>query len=114
MLFSDKLIFLMDLTGTSNLALAKEIGTNPAQISLMRTGQRGAPQKAGRLRAMAEYFAKKSTTAYHRAALAETLERQQLKLTLEPYELADEIYIWLSGDRELPGLEAERFLCLIQ
>lgn len=110
MLFSDKLVFLMELTGTSNLALAAELKTNPAQISLMRKGRRGQPQRVERLKHMAEYFALRATTDYHRAALADILGQQQIKLAQDASELAAVLYHWLSSTEELPGARAEQLL----
>lgn len=110
MLFSDKLVFLMDLTGTSNLMLAEAIKTSPTQVSLMRTGRRGRPQKTQRLERLAEYFALKSTTDYHRAALADIIGQQQIKLMHGAPELTLVLHHWLSGTNEQPGDRAEQFL----
>lgn len=47
MQFNDKLIFLMNITHTSNKELANNISVDPSLISLLHTGKRKQPQNRG-------------------------------------------------------------------
>ena len=53
MQFSEKLIFLMNITQTSNKELAMELGVDRSLISLLRSGKRGAPKS---VKKMADFF----------------------------------------------------------
>ena len=45
MRFYEKLVFVMDLARTSNRELAQALGVDPAVVSRLRNGRRGAPRK---------------------------------------------------------------------
>ena len=66
MQFSEKLIFLMNITQTSNKELAVELGVDRSLISLLRSGKRGVPKNVKR---MARVFAERSTADFQRYAL---------------------------------------------
>ncbi len=71
MQFYEKLIFIMNLTQTSNQELARAIHADPATISRLRTGKRGIPRNPEPLRSMALFFAGRCVTEYQRRALSE-------------------------------------------
>ena len=59
MQFNDKLIFLMNITQTTNKELANNISVDPSLISLLRSGNRKQPQKINHIKNMA-YFSLKN------------------------------------------------------
>lgn len=101
----EKLVFIMDLTKTSNRVLAREIQVDPSLISRLRTGSRGIPRNPDHFKAMAPYFAKHCTTDYQRMALAEMLGIRPA-LTMKTDQLTELIYYWLCGDTD----EVDRFM----
>ncbi len=56
--FSEKLDFLMNLTGTKNSALGKALSFDPSYISRIRTGNRKPPKGQPFSRLVAAYFSK--------------------------------------------------------
>lgn len=109
MMFSDKLVFLMNLTEINSAALARALEVDPSQISRLRTGVRSAPRKREILRGMAHIFSSKCSGDYQRAALSEMLGRNYLISVGSQEELEDIIFDWLSGANTATA-EAERFL----
>ena len=71
MQFYEKLIFIMDLTQTSNQGSPGQSIPDPATISRLRTGKRGIPRNPEPLRSMALFFAGRCVTEYQRRALSE-------------------------------------------
>ena len=59
MQFNDKLIFLMNITQTTNKELANNISVDPSLIILLRSGKRKKPQKINHIKNMA-YFSLKN------------------------------------------------------
>lgn len=109
MRFQEKLVFLMNLTSTTNKSLAASMQVHPSMISRLRQGHSDAPCTVEYTRAMSKYFAQHITTDYQRAALAETLEQRQLRLLLREDVLAESICTWLSG-RETGSGEGLRMM----
>lgn len=95
MIFSDKLIYLMSLTNTSNKQLSIVVSLDPSLISRLRNGRRGLPQNLDYVKVMAKYFAQKITTDYQRSSLAETIGQNYLKLRLEIPVLSENLYHWM-------------------
>lgn len=56
--FSQKLDFMMNLTKTTNIMLARHISLDASHISRLRTGSRRPAKNADYIRSMAAYFAK--------------------------------------------------------
>lgn len=98
MQFSEKLIFLMNITQTSNKELAMELGVDRSLISLLRSGKRGAPKS---VKKMARFFAERSTADYQRYALADMLGMLALRSALPVQEVADCLEKWLLEDRDM-------------
>ena len=73
MQFSEKLDFLMNITNTSNSALALNIKLDPSHISRLRRGERNALKNEACIGAMATYFARHCEQDYQQKALAEAL-----------------------------------------
>lgn len=94
MQFSDKLDFLMNITKTTNSALALNTRIDASHISRLRRGQRGALKDSASINAMASYFARHCEEEFQRKAVYEALD-------LNPYDsdagkLSALIAQWLS------------------
>ncbi|MGN1016972.1 MAG: hypothetical protein ACI4PL_08245 [Faecousia sp.] len=98
MQFSEKLIFLMNITQTSNKELAMELGVDRSLISLLRSGKRGVPKSVKR---MARVFAERSTADFQRYALSDMLGILALRSALPVQEVADYLEKWLLEDRDM-------------
>lgn len=97
MTFSEKLVFLMELTSTANKQLADAVKVDPSLISLIRTGRREPSKKSAHTGKMAEYFAKRCDEGYRRAALSEALGIDAA--ALDEKRLEATIFAWLSDSR---------------
>ena len=100
MTFSEKLIFLMRTTSTSNKQLAEAISVDPSLISLFRTARRGMPKNHTHIKAMAAYFAKKTEGNYQRTALAEAMGRKYLPSQMDTAQIGAVLFDWLSDSRD--------------
>lgn len=107
----EKMIFLQNLTQTSNRMLALELQVDPSFISRLRTGRRGIPRNRRYIKAMAAYFAKRCTTEYQRQALSEILDIKQA-LTVKKDQLTEILYCWLCGESDEVGRFAQTFSTL--
>ncbi|NLO48935.1 MAG: hypothetical protein GX111_11540 [Clostridiales bacterium] len=114
MTFSDKLDFLIKLSGTTNKSLGNLLGIHQSQISRMRSGARGLPGNGEYIRIMAEFFASACTQDYQRSALSEALRRPTLKLPIESNVLAVILTKWLMSTATDGGEEAGQILCNYQ
>ena len=74
MQFFEKLDFLMNVTNTSNSALALNIKLDPSHISRLRRGERSALKNENCIGAMAAYFSRHCEHDYQQKAIAEALE----------------------------------------
>ena len=83
MQFFEKLDFLMNITNTSNSALALNIKLDPSHISRLRRGERNALKNDACIGAMASYFARHCDQDYQQKALAEALN-----LSAFPHDVA--------------------------
>ena len=70
----EKLDFLMNITNTSNSALALNIKLDPSHISRLRRGERNALKNEACIGAMGAYFARHCEEDYQQKALAEASE----------------------------------------
>ena len=73
MQFFEKLDFLMNVTNTSNSALALNIKLDPSHISRLRRGERSALKNENCIGAMAAYFSRHCEHDYQQKAIAEAL-----------------------------------------
>jgi len=74
MQFFEKLDFLMNVTNTSNSALALNIKLDPSHISRLRRGERSALKNENCIGAMAAYFSRHCEQEYQQKAIAEALD----------------------------------------
>ena len=98
MQFSDKLVFLMNITQTSNKELASGISVDPSLISLLRTGKRKQPRNVIHIHNMAAFFAKKCSADFQRNALAEMLGQSSICATMPTDILEKRLETWLLKD----------------
>ena len=103
MTFAEKLVFLMQLTSTSNKHLAEAVKVDPSLISLLRTGRRDAPRNTAHIKAMAAYFSKKIEGNYQRIALSEALGRKHLQILMDTDQLAGILLEWLTDGSNQVG-----------
>lgn len=88
----------MNLTNTSNSALALNIKLDPSHISRLRRGERRALKNEACVASMATYFARHCEQAYQQKALAEALGLDYFPV--DEKSLSDSIAKWLiSGGR---------------
>jgi hypothetical protein len=98
MLFSDKLKTLMDITHTSNKALAKHLIVDPSMISQLRTGARNITKKNNHLRNMSDYFASRCDSSSRIMELQDFIDDPNLSNDCTLTELSDIIFRFLSDD----------------
>ena len=98
MQFNDKLVFLMNITQTSNKELAHGISVDPSLISLLRTGKRKQPKNTAHIQHMASFFAKKCSADFQRNALAEMLGQSSICATMPTEILEKRLESWLLKD----------------
>ncbi|MBO5153421.1 MAG: hypothetical protein J6C00_03585 [Eubacterium sp.] len=103
MQFSNKLNFLMNITNTSNKELAEAISVDRSLISLLRSGKRKTPRNHDHIRHMASFFARRCSADFQFHALAEMLEKPELRSSTPTETLVDYLYQWMLGDK--PVLE---------
>jgi hypothetical protein len=98
MQFSEKLNFLMDITKTTNSALARYVILDASYISRLRSGKRQPPHNAELINQMAAYFARNCSKEYQKKAVRDALD-------LNPFPndvltLTDSINIWLLAEKD--------------
>lgn len=101
MKFSDKLVFLMKVTQTSNKELAEGISVDPSLISLLRTGKRKQPHNTNHIKNMASFFSRRCSTGFQRNAIAEMLGQRSIVLAMPTEVLAERLESWLLRDPEI-------------
>jgi len=86
LLFSEKLDLLMNLSGTSNSALARHINLDASYISRLRRGDRAPSKNENYLLAISQYFAKFMAVDTFRSGLCHALQTppSQIPIDLEP------------------------------
>lgn len=96
MQFYEKLVFIMNLTQTSNRKLAQALRVDPSIISRLRTGKRGIPRNSELLRSMALFFSERCNTDYQRRALSEMVGVKRIITARRDY-LSEFLFQWLCG-----------------
>lgn len=96
MTFAEKLDFVMNLTKTSNSALAHAVSLDASYISRLRTGKRLMPKDNRMIQGMAAFLARRFTEDYQKKALSDTLKLRNLPG--DSSLLADEMTRWLLRD----------------
>lgn len=92
MQFSNKLNFLMNITNTSNKELAEGISVDRSLISLLRSGKRKTPRNHDHIRHMASFFARRCSADFQFHALAEMLEKPELRKNTSTESLVEQLY----------------------
>lgn len=95
MQFSEKLDLLMNITKTTNSALAKNIMLDASHISRLRRGKRNALKDEACIRSMAQYFVKRCTEEYQQRALSDVLNLGQF--SWEESRLSELLTQWLQN-----------------
>ena len=108
MSFAEKLNFLMDITKTSNSALAHSVALDASYISRLRTGKRLMPKDNCLIQGMAACLVRRLTEDYQKKALSDTLKL--VNLPSDSSLLAHEVARWLIHDEEDRADQVERFL----
>lgn len=106
--FSDKLDFLMNVSNTSNSALALCIRMDPSHISRLRRGERNAIKDAAVIKSMGLCFARHLTQEYQRKALIDALNL--ISLPSDEKKVADLISNWLLSPSYGSSQSVESFL----
>lgn len=99
--FSEKLSFLMYITGTGNRELADALSVDPSMVSLMRTGKRKLSKNPLQAQKMALFFAKRCSAAYQRQALSEMIGKLSISPGMPTDVLASHLEDWLKGEKDL-------------
>ncbi len=108
MQFAEKLDFLMNMTNTTNSALALNVRLDASHISRLRRGQRRALRNRACIDAMAEYFARHCEETYRRKALLDTMDADLGVGGTK--SLAERIAQWLSEEKTDGIQTVEHFL----
>jgi hypothetical protein len=88
----------MEITGTSNKALAKHLIVDPSLISQLRTGVRNVTKKNSHVKNMSFYFAEKCQTQSRMLALYELIGDKNLNGDCGITQTSDIIYNFLIND----------------
>ncbi len=96
MVFSEKLTFLMRISGTSNKGLAEFLHVDPSRISQLKTGRRGRPRDPESLNSIATFFARHCTSNSQRIALSEGFGNVTFSREITTEELSRTIFSWLA------------------
>lgn len=99
--FSSKLIFIMNITQTSNKQLANSMNVDPSLISLFRNNKRGVPKNKNYIQAMGKYFAKKCVSVHQKSALAEAMGNNLIRENIDTETFAEIIGSWLIDNNNL-------------
>ena len=94
--FHGKLVFLMNLTQTTNKELALALSVDPSLISLFRSGKRKQPQNPDYIQSMASFFAKRCSASFQRNALSEMLNQSAIGMSMPKEVLANRLANWLA------------------
>lgn len=100
MQFNDKLVFLMNITMTSNKELATGISVDPSLISMFRTGKRKQPQNPNHIKNMAHFFSRKCSGEFQRSALAEIMDVGSISTSMPTEVLERYLENWLEKDSD--------------
>ena len=98
-MFSEKLDFLMNLTNTTNSALANQIKIDASHISRLRRGERSALKNPTLISLMAQFFARHCEQFYQRKTLMDLFESDT---DFEDAVLPELITKWLTDSKAPP------------
>jgi len=95
--FCEKLDLLMNVTGTTNSALAHSVTLDASHISRLRRGQRRALKDKASIAAISTFFARRCNESYRRKAVFDAMGLS--RDTRDADELSELIAQWLSEDK---------------
>lgn len=98
-MFAKKLTFLMDLTNTKNITLARALNLDASYISLLKNGKRQVTFKTSFLPNLSEYFVKYINNDFRKKALSIALEN----VDIDEKDLANLILNWLISKKDFPS-----------
>ncbi len=107
--FSKKLDFLMNITRTTNSALALYTSLDASYISRLRSGSRRPVEGSGYLKAMADYFSRHCGDDIKKAAISDIMNNPAIK-TYSSGKISANIHQWLVQPHKEEGLPIEGFL----
>ena len=110
MTFSEKLSYLLDLSGATNAELARAANIDPSQVSRLRGGTRNIPKRIHTIELMAEFFAGMCTSDYQRASLADTLGDKRLITDRSIHFTADTLCSWLRAKQSDSSARLDHFM----
>lgn len=110
MTFSEKLTFLLSLSGATNAELARAADIDPSQVSRLKNGTRNTPKRAHTIELMAEFFAEKCTSDYQRSALAETIGEKGLLHDRSKSFTADIMCRWFRSKQSESSTRLDQFM----
>lgn len=108
MQFSEKLNLLMDITNTTNSALARYVILDASYISRLRSGKRQPPHNKEIISQMAAYFARNCSEEYQRKAVRDALALNQFPKDV--LALTNSINIWLLAEKDNSQELVSKFL----
>lgn len=108
MRFSEKLDLLMNITKTSNSALAHAVRLDASYISRLRSGKRLMPRDKGVVQSMAACFARRCAEGYQKKAVKDTLGLP--RFPEDGFRLTEEISGWLLKQEKTGTQKVEHFL----
>ena len=94
MIFAEKLDFLMTLTKTTNVSLARFLILDTSYVSRMRTGKRLMPKNDELIRHIAEYFAEHLTDSTNKRIVMDVIK------AIPSDSFTNTIASWLMRDDE--------------
>ena len=110
MTFSEKLSYLLDLSGATNADLARAAHIDPSQVSRLRGGTRNIPKRIHTIELMAEFFAGMCTSDYQRSSLADTLGDKRLLTDRSVHFTADAMCSWLRAKQSDSSTRLDHFM----
>lgn len=108
MQFYEKLNFLMDITQTTNSALAKYMVLDASYISRLRSGKRQPSKNEALIDQMSAYFARNCGGEYRAKAIMDALAIRTV--SGDPASMANAIKLWLLNERDINQEIARQFL----
>lgn len=110
--FSDKFNFLMNITGTKNSSIAKQLSLDPSYISRIRRGERSFAKNADYVKNIAEYFARRFRNGENIKMLSDLTGRSR-ELLLHSGQREDAIAYWLVGHPDDNSEKIDGFLSAV-
>ena len=107
--FSEKLDFLMNITGTINSSLSHYTSLDASHISRLRRGERNMVREANYVRTMAIFFTRQCVEDYQKRALLDALDKPS-DLLCDPEKTINYIYNWLLDDDSTNSTSIDGFL----